>query len=115
MSGPINEKFFSKFPNRAPFACIAKPLIEALIQEGDSNLQIGAALYLAASIEAATDPESEQLRKSLPKIGKLLKSDCFKAKAALLSDVGSIITAGGAGTKPVLDWLVPVLIEFFEY
>ncbi|CAE5958415.1 unnamed protein product [Arabidopsis arenosa] len=99
---------------RQPFASVAKPLIETLIQEGDSNLQIGAALCLAASVEAATDPECEQLRKSLPKIGKLLKSDGFKAKAALLSAVGSIINAGGAGTKPVLDWLVPVLIEFLS-
>ncbi|XP_010477747.1 PREDICTED: microtubule-associated protein TORTIFOLIA1-like [Camelina sativa] len=99
---------------RQPFASVAKPLIETLVQEGDSNLQIGAALCLAASVEAATDPESEQLRKSLPKIGKLLKSEGFKAKAALLSAVGSIITAGGAGTKPVLDWLVPVLIEFLS-
>ncbi|KAL1218969.1 TORTIFOLIA1-like protein 4 [Cardamine amara subsp. amara] len=99
---------------RQPFASVAKPLIETLIQEGDSNAQIGAALCLAASVEAATDPESEQLRKSLPKIGKLLKSDGFKAKAALLSAVGSIINAGGAGTKPVLDWLVPVLIEFLS-
>ena len=65
-------------------------------------------------MEAAADPESEQLRKSLPKIGKLLKSEAFKAKAALLSAVGSIIAAGGAGTKPVLDWLVPVLIEFLS-
>ncbi|EOA36830.1 hypothetical protein CARUB_v10008592mg [Capsella rubella] len=99
---------------RQPFASVAKPLIETLVQEGDSNLQIGAALCLAASVEAATDPESEQLRKSLPKIGKLLKSEAFKAKAALLSAVGCIITAGGAGTKPVLDWLVPVLIEFLS-
>ncbi|CAH2033793.1 unnamed protein product [Thlaspi arvense] len=99
---------------RQPFASVAKPLIETLIQEGDSNSQIGAALCLAASVEAATDPETEQLRKSLPKIGKLLKSEAFKAKAALLSAVGSIITAGGAGTKPVLDWLVPVLVEFLS-
>ncbi|XP_009115457.1 TORTIFOLIA1-like protein 4 isoform X2 [Brassica rapa] len=97
-----------------PFTSVAKPLIETLIQEGDSNAQIGAALCLAAAVEAAADPESEQLRKSLPKIGKLLKSEAFKAKAALLSAVGSIIAAGGAGTKPVLDWLVPVLIEFLS-
>uniref|UniRef100_A0A1J3FVB4 Microtubule-associated protein TORTIFOLIA1 n=1 Tax=Noccaea caerulescens TaxID=107243 RepID=A0A1J3FVB4_NOCCA len=97
-----------------PFASVAKPLIETLIQDGNSNAQIGAALCLAASVEAASDPESEQLRKSLPKIGKLLKSDGFKAKAALLSAVGSIISAGGAGTKPVLDWLVPVLVEFLS-
>ncbi|KAF8086739.1 hypothetical protein N665_0613s0008 [Sinapis alba] len=97
-----------------PFASVAKPLIETLVQEGDSNAQIGAALCLAASVEAAADPESEQLRKSLPKIGKLLKSEAFKAKAALLTAVGSIITAGGAGSKPVLDWLVPVLIEFLS-
>ncbi|KAL0814357.1 hypothetical protein Bca101_070800 [Brassica carinata] len=90
-----------------PFTSVAKPLIETLIQEGDSNAQIGAALCLAAAVEAAADPDSEQLRKSLPKIGKLLKSEAFKAKAALLSAVGSIITAGGAGTKPFLsseDW-----------
>ncbi|CAN7133826.1 unnamed protein product, partial [Brassica rapa subsp. narinosa] len=96
------------------FASVAKPLIETLIQEGDSNVQTGAAVCLAASVEAATDPEPEQLRKSLPKIGKLLKSEAFKAKAALLSAVGSIITAGGAGSKPVLDWLVPVLVEFLS-
>ncbi|KFK44614.1 hypothetical protein AALP_AA1G281600 [Arabis alpina] len=99
---------------KQPFSSVAKPLIEILIQDGDSNAQIGAALCLAAAVEAATDPESERLRKSLPKIGKLLKSDGFKAKAALLSAVGSIISAGGAGTKPVLDWLVPVLIEFLS-
>ncbi|VVA92337.1 unnamed protein product [Arabis nemorensis] len=104
----------SSHVTKQPFSSVAKPLIETLIQDGDSNAQIGAALCLAASVEAATDPESEQLRKSLPKIGKLLKSDGFKAKAALLSAVGSIITAGGAGTKPVLDWLVPVLIEFLS-
>lgn len=97
-----------------PFASVAKPLIESLVQEGDSNAQIGAALCLSAAVEAAADPESEQLRKSLPKIGKLLKSEAFKAKAALLTAVGSIIAAGGAGTKPVLDWLVPVLIEFLS-
>ncbi|KAF8081018.1 hypothetical protein N665_0909s0005 [Sinapis alba] len=99
---------------RQPFTSVAKPLIETLIQEGDKNVQNGAALCLAASVEAATDPEPEQLRKSLPKIGKLLKSEAFKAKAALLSAVGIIITAGGAGSKPVLDWLVPVLVEFLS-
>ncbi|KAJ0247604.1 hypothetical protein HA466_0160420 [Hirschfeldia incana] len=99
---------------RQPFASVTKPLIETLIQEGDKNVQNGAAVCLAASVEAAVDPEPEQLRKSLPKIGKLLKSEAFKAKAALLSAVGSIITAGGAGSKPVLDWLVPVLIEFLS-
>ncbi|CAH8349893.1 unnamed protein product [Eruca vesicaria subsp. sativa] len=99
---------------RRPFASVAKPLIEALVQEGDKNVQIGAAVCLAASVEAAADPEPEELRKALPKIGKLLKSEGFKAKAALLSAVGSIITAGGAGSKPVLDWLVPVLVEFLR-
>ncbi|KAG2318757.1 hypothetical protein Bca4012_055055 [Brassica carinata] len=99
---------------RRPFATVAKPLIETLIQEGDKNVQNGAAVCLAASVEAATEPEPEQLRKSLPKIGKLLKSEAFKAKAALLSAVGCIVTAGGAGSKPVLDWLVPVLVEFLS-
>ncbi|XP_010551463.1 PREDICTED: microtubule-associated protein TORTIFOLIA1 [Tarenaya hassleriana] len=99
---------------RQTYAGVAKPLMDTLIQEGDSNAQIGAAMCLAAAVEAAADPEAEQLRKALPRMGKLLKSDGFKAKAALLAAVGSVIGAGGAGTKAVLDWLVPSLTEFLS-
>ncbi|CAN8304309.1 unnamed protein product [Cochlearia groenlandica] len=97
-----------------PFSSVVKPLLETLVQDGDSNAQIGAALCLAAAVEAAADPEPEKLRKALPKLGKLLKSDGFKAKAVLLSAVGCIISVGSAGSKTVLDWLVPVLIEFLS-
>jgi hypothetical protein len=52
------------------------------------------------------------LRKSLPRLGKLAKSEGFKAKAALLVLTGSIIGAGGASSRGVLDWLVPCVVEF---
>jgi hypothetical protein len=42
----------------------------------------------------------------------LAKSEGFKAKAALLVLTGSIIGAGGASSRGVLDWLVPCLVEF---
>ncbi|CAK7332731.1 unnamed protein product [Dovyalis caffra] len=80
----------------------------------DFNAQIGAALCLAAAIEAAPEPEVEQLRKVLPRLGKLVKGEGFKAKAALLSVIGSIVGVGGASSKGILDWLVPCLVEFLS-
>ncbi|WCJ21743.1 ARM repeat superfamily protein [Euphorbia peplus] len=98
-----------------PFSSMAKPLIELLTLDQDFNAQIGAALCLAAAIEAAPEPEVEQLRKVLPRFGKLMKCEGFKAKAGLLSVVGSIVGAGGASSKVVLDWLVPFLVEFLSH
>lgn len=86
--------------------------MDAITLEQDLNAQIGSALCLAAAVEAAQDPEVELLRKSLPRLGKLAKSEGFKAKAALLVLTGSIIGAGGASSRGVLDWLVPCVVEF---
>lgn len=83
--------------------------------EQDLNSQIGSALCLAAAIEAAPDPEVAQLKKSLPRLGKLAKSEGFKAKAALLILIGSIVGVGGASIRSVLDWLVPSMVEFLSY
>lgn len=91
-----------------------KPLMETLTIEQDHNSQIGSALCLASAIEAAPDPEVAQLRKSLPRLGKLAKSEGFKAKAALLVLIGSIVGAGGASSRSVLDWLVPSVVEFLS-
>lgn len=97
----------------SPFSTILKPLMETLTTEQDPNSQIGSALCLAAAIESAPDPEVEVLRKSvLPKLGKLLKKEGFKGKAALLVMIGSIVGVGGASNRSVLDWLVPFLIGF---
>jgi len=95
-----------------PFSTLSKPLIDLLTIDQDLNAQIGAALCLAAVIEAAPEPEVEQLRKVLPRLGKLVKGEGFKAKAALLSVIRSIVGVGGASSKGILDWLVPCLVEF---
>ncbi|XVF84861.1 hypothetical protein PTKIN_Ptkin17bG0073400 [Pterospermum kingtungense] len=96
---------------KPPFSVLSKPLIEMLIVEQDVNSQIGAALCLAAAIQAAPDPETEQLRKLLPKLGKLVKNESFKAKAPVFGVIGSVTGVGGVGSKGVLDWLVPCAVE----
>lgn len=76
------------------------------------NSQIGAALCLAAAIEAAPDPDVVGLRKQIPRFEKLLKSESFKAKAALLTLIGSVVAVGAASNQQVVRNLVPRLIEF---
>ncbi|CAA7047393.1 unnamed protein product [Microthlaspi erraticum] len=100
----------------SPFSTISAPLIETLIHDCDPNAQIGAAVCLAAAVEAADDPDPDQLQKSLPKIGKLLKSEGFKAKPELLGAIGSVIGAvnGRNSEKSVLDWLLPNVSEFLS-
>ncbi|XP_016513188.2 TORTIFOLIA1-like protein 3 [Nicotiana tabacum] len=97
---------------RPPFSSIIKPLLEALFTEQEMNAQIGAALCLAAAIEASPDPDIACLRKSLPRFEKLLKSESFKAKAALLTLIGSVIAVGGASSQQIVRNLVPYLVEF---
>ncbi|KAG7588232.1 Armadillo-type fold [Arabidopsis suecica] len=99
-----------------PFSILLGPMIETLIHDCDPNAQISAAVCLAAAVDAADEPDVEQLQKALPKIGKLLKSDGFKAKAELLGAIGSVIGAVGGrnSEKAVLDWLLPNVSEFLS-
>ncbi|CAJ1931611.1 unnamed protein product [Sphenostylis stenocarpa] len=99
---------------RPPFAAaFLRPLMDALAQEQDTNAQIGAALCLAAAVEAAPDPDAEALRRSaLPRLGKLVKSDVCRARAALLVLIGSVAAVGGASSRTAMNWLVPCLVEF---
>ncbi|KAF5449767.1 hypothetical protein F2P56_030179 [Juglans regia] len=99
---------------KPPFSALFKPLMDAVTLEQDLNSQIGSSLCLAAAIEATPDPEVELLRKSLPRLGKLVKSEGFKAKAALLVLIGSVVGVGGASNRGVLDWLVPCVIDFLS-
>ncbi|XP_009602226.1 TORTIFOLIA1-like protein 4 [Nicotiana tabacum] len=97
-----------------PFSSILKPLIDAIMHEQDINSQIGASLCLAAAIEASPDPEPAELKKLLPKLLKLVKNDSFKAKPALLSLIGSVVSVGGASSKNVLNSIVPITVEFLS-
>ncbi|KAI3931399.1 hypothetical protein MKX01_040316 [Papaver californicum] len=96
-----------------PFTSFTKPLMEAIQIEQDYNILIGAALCLSSVIEGCNDPELVQLRRALPRLIKLLKSDSFKAKPALITLIGSIIGAGGFVSN-VLEILIPCLIDFLS-
>lgn len=96
------------------FSVLSKPLVDSILVEQDANSQIGGAMCLSAAIEAAPDPETEQLRKLLPRLGKVVKTEGFKAKAAVLGVIGSVVGVGGARSKGMLDWMVPCVIEFLS-
>ncbi|KAI9170374.1 hypothetical protein LWI28_027002 [Acer negundo] len=96
------------------FTVLSKPLIDSVLVEQDTNSQIGGAMCLSAAIEAAPDPEAEQLKKLLPRLGKVVKSEGFKAKAAVLGVIGSVVGVGGAKSKGVLDWVVPCVLDFLS-
>ncbi|KAM1741475.1 hypothetical protein ACFX13_011688 [Malus domestica] len=104
----------SKITTPAFSSSFLKPLMDALVTEQDLNSQIGSALCLAGAIDSAPDPDPVQLKRSLQRLGKLAKSESFKAKAALLVLVGSIVGAGGASSQGALDWLVPCGLEFLS-
>lgn len=99
---------------KQPFSSFLKPLAEALFTEQDQNSQAGAALCLAAAIDAASDPEPARLMKLLPRFEKLLKSEGFKAKPALMTLIGSVIEAGAASSPGALRNLVPRMVEFLS-
>uniref|UniRef100_A0A5B7AMG5 Putative microtubule-associated protein TORTIFOLIA1-like n=1 Tax=Davidia involucrata TaxID=16924 RepID=A0A5B7AMG5_DAVIN len=99
---------------KPPFSSFLKPLVEAIFLEQDYNSQIGSSLCLAAAIEASPNPDPSQLQKLLPRLLKLVKNDCFKAKPALLSLIGSIVSAGGASSLNLLNCLIPCLVEFLS-
>ncbi|KAF8112598.1 hypothetical protein N665_0063s0084 [Sinapis alba] len=101
---------------KPPFAsAFMKPLADTLFTEQEVNAQIGAALCLAAAIDAAEDPDPVRLGEVLlPKVEKLVKCKAFKAKSAGVVVIGSVIGAGGAtvssgGLKGVVDCLVSFL------
>ncbi|MCL7046567.1 hypothetical protein MKW94_027261 [Papaver nudicaule] len=99
---------------RPPFSVFMKPLSEAIFLEQDLNSQSGSALCLASAIEASPDPDLQQLLRILPRLVKLLKTDSFKAKPALLNLITSIVNVGGISNQGLLVVLVPCLVEFLS-
>ncbi|KAI3464026.1 hypothetical protein Pfo_020689 [Paulownia fortunei] len=100
-----------------PFTSITKPFLESLIIEQDSKAQNGAALCLAAIIEGSSNPDAGSLRRLLPRLEKLAKCESFKAKAALLALMGSVVGVKGvltSGGKNVVRNLVMCLMEFLS-
>ncbi|KAM6594191.1 hypothetical protein CsatA_001894 [Cannabis sativa] len=100
--------------SRPPFSSFLRPLADALFTEQDLNSQIGAALCLAAAVDAAEDPETAKLARLMPRFEKLLKCESFKAKPALLVLFGSLINAGAASGEGTLRSLVPAVVQFLS-
>lgn len=99
---------------KPPFSLFVKYFTDTLVMEQDYSSQIGSALCLASAIDASPDPDPSKLQKLLPRLVKLMKSESFKAKPALLTLVGSIIAAGGASSCDVLRNLIPCMVEFLS-
>uniref|UniRef100_A0A7N1A6I2 TORTIFOLIA1/SINE1-2 N-terminal domain-containing protein n=1 Tax=Kalanchoe fedtschenkoi TaxID=63787 RepID=A0A7N1A6I2_KALFE len=99
---------------KPPFSAFLKPLSEAIFTEQDQNAQIGAALCLAAAIESSPDPEPSALRKMMPKFERLLKVESYKAKAAVMTLIGSVIDAGCVSSHGAVSSLVPCLVGFLS-
>ncbi|KAK6148390.1 hypothetical protein DH2020_019302 [Rehmannia glutinosa] len=100
-----------------PFNSITKPFLESLFIEQDSNTQNGFALCLAVIIEGSRNPDVGSLRKLLPKLEKLAKCESFKAKAAILALMGSVVGVKGVlcdGGENVIKNLVMCLMEFLS-
>ncbi|KAG1364023.1 putative TORTIFOLIA1-like protein 5 [Cocos nucifera] len=95
---------------------LLRPLASALLHEQDRCAQIASAFCLAAAINAAsTDQDlAHHLQRLLPHLVKLLRSNAFKAKPALLSLLGSVAGVGGASTPTLLGLLVSCLAEFLS-
>ncbi|KAK9119575.1 hypothetical protein Scep_017668 [Stephania cephalantha] len=104
----------AKHITRPPFSVFLKLLTEPVAVEQDWNSQIGSAMCLGSAIDAAPDPDPQQLQRLAPRLVKLLRSDSFKAKPALLGLIGSIVGAGGARGRNVVESLVPCVVEFLS-
>ncbi|KAB2037907.1 hypothetical protein ERO13_D03G089500v2 [Gossypium hirsutum] len=93
-----------------------KPLSDALFTEQEPNAQIGAALCLAAAIDGSPDPDPVRLGKMLTKLEKLVKVEGYKAKAAVLVVIGSVIGSGGASNlgDEMMKALIGCLIGFLS-
>ncbi|KAL3841003.1 hypothetical protein ACJIZ3_025594 [Penstemon smallii] len=100
--------------NSPPISVILKPFVDALFQEQDLNSQIGASVCLSAAVESAPEVDAAELRRILPRVLKLVKSEGFKAKSSLLLFIGSIANVGCVKSKSSMSCLVSTAIEFLS-
>lgn len=97
------------------FSSMSKPFLEALFTEQELNSQIGTAMCLSAITEAAPEPDVLLLRKMMARFEKLVKCDAFKAKAAVLILIGSVVEVGAvSGSRQILGNLMPCLVDFLS-
>ncbi|KAL7153371.1 hypothetical protein ABFS83_04G164200 [Erythranthe nasuta] len=100
-----------------PFTSISKPFLDSLFFEQDPNAQNGAALCSAAIIEGSKNPDAAALRRLLPRLEKLAKSEGFKAKPSILSLIGSAVGVKGVlnnSGKNAIANSIACLVEFLS-
>ncbi|PWA67715.1 Armadillo-like helical [Artemisia annua] len=97
---------------KVTFLSVVKPFVEALVTEQDCHAQIGAALCVGAVVSHAAVKDEAYLRRLVPRVERLLKSDAFKAKAALLSVVRCLISVGCCDGALVVKGLVDLMVGF---
>ncbi|KAG8383141.1 hypothetical protein BUALT_Bualt05G0153800 [Buddleja alternifolia] len=96
-----------------PFSSILNPFLDVLFHEQFVHAQLGTSLCLAAALEAAPVVDATEIRRVLPRVLKLVKSDCFKAKAALLMFIGSVVDCVRS-TKNSLGYLFSTVKGFLS-
>uniref|UniRef100_A0A7N0TZU4 TOG domain-containing protein n=1 Tax=Kalanchoe fedtschenkoi TaxID=63787 RepID=A0A7N0TZU4_KALFE len=87
----------------------AKPLFEAM-SEQNKGVQAGAALCMARMMECATDPPVPAFQKLCPRVCKLLHSQNFLMKSALLLVVARLSQVGALAPQS-LESLLPSIHE----
>nr|GEU88932.1 tortifolia1-like protein 4 [Tanacetum cinerariifolium] len=94
------------------FFNVVKPFVEALVTEQDCHAQIGSALCVAAVLRHAPEPDTAYLKRLVVRVERLLKSDTFKAKAALCTVIVCVIDVGCCEGLVVVKSLVNLMVEF---
>ncbi|KAL9268421.1 TORTIFOLIA1-like protein [Drosera capensis] len=82
------------------FSTILDPFLSAIVTEQETNAQIGAAMCLSAAIEAAAVVADNRIdvvevRKGVGRLVRLVKGEGYKAKAAVMGVIGSMVEANG--------------------
>ncbi|GMH15346.1 hypothetical protein Nepgr_017187 [Nepenthes gracilis] len=101
----------------SPFRAFLEPLLAAVLIEQDYNVQIGSALCLSAAIGSSPEVEEAEMRKALPKLVKLARSESFRAKPALLGLIGSVVEVNGGSvvnTRSLMSSVVNCVVDLLS-
>ncbi|KAL9239564.1 hypothetical protein vseg_013873 [Gypsophila vaccaria] len=96
------------------FSSVLRPLSDALATEQECTAQAAAAICVAAAVDSARVVDAAAVVKMLPKWMKLLRSDGFKAKSAVLVLIRSVVRVCNVGNSNMLRELVNCVVEFLK-
>ncbi|XP_074284599.1 TORTIFOLIA1-like protein 3 [Silene latifolia] len=96
------------------FNSLVRAFGDALATEQEVSAQGAAAMCVAAAVESSPVVDAVVILKLVPKWMKLLRSDGFKAKSAVLVLLRSVIRACKIGNCDLLRDLVNCVVEFLK-